>query len=108
MDIYSILAEPNRRQLLDSLLAGEKPVSELVDALGMSQPVVSKHLRIMRDAGVVISQPDGQKRLYRINPEPLQDLAKWLAPYEKFWTDKLDALERHLDSASNTKNRSKS
>ncbi len=68
MDIYSILAEPNRRQLLDSLLSGEKPVSELVDALGMSQPVVSKHLRIMRDAGVVTAQPSGQQRLYRINP----------------------------------------
>ena len=98
MDIYSILAEPNRRLLLDTLLAGEKPVSDLVDTLKMSQPVVSKHLRIMREAGVVISQPAGQKRLYRINPEPLQDLASWLAPYEKFWTNRFDDLERHLDS----------
>ena len=98
MNIYSAIAEPNRRLLLDSLLDGEKPVGTLVESLGMSQPVVSKHLRILRDAGVVIAEPRGQQRLYKINPEPLQEFAEWLAPYQKFWSEKLDALEHHLDS----------
>ena len=98
MDIYSIIAEPNRRILLDTLLQGEQPVGTLVETLGMSQPVVSKHLRIMREAGVVEVEPRGQQRLYKINPAPLRNLAEWLSPYQRFWQERFDALENHLDS----------
>lgn len=92
-----MLSEPNRRFLLDSLLDGAKPVNSLVEIIGMSQPVVSKHLRILRDAGLVKVEPDGQRRLYSINAEPLAELDAWLQPYRKFWSQKLTALERHLD-----------
>lgn len=102
MDIYSIIAEPNRRLLLDTLLQGEQPVGTLVEILGMSQPVVSKHLRIMREAGVVEVEPRGQQRLYKINPAPLQDLANWLNPYQRFWQERFDALENHLDNKHST------
>jgi DNA-binding transcriptional ArsR family regulator len=97
MNTFSALAEPNRRRLLDSLLHGPQPVSVLVEAVGMSQPVVSKHLRVLREAGLVSVQPDGQRRLYRINAEPLTEIDAWLEPYRTYRSEKLDALERHLD-----------
>lgn len=97
MNAFTVLAEPNRRLLLDNLLEGAQSVNSLVDRIGMSQPVVSKHLRILRDAGLVLVRPKGQQRLYSINPEPLAEIETWLEPYRKFWDGKLDALERHLD-----------
>ena len=98
MDIYTAIAEPNRRKILDTLQTGEKPVSALVQAAGMSQPVVSKHLRMLRDAGLVEVKPHGQQRLYSIRHQPLRELADWLAPYEKFWSARFDELEKHLDA----------
>ena len=98
MDIYSAIAEPNRRKILDALQSGEKPVTALVQAVGMSQPVVSKHLRTLRDAGLVEVKPQGQQRLYRIRHQPMRELAEWLAPYEKFWNERLDDLDEHLNA----------
>ena len=94
---FSLLAEPARRQLLDVMLTGPKPVNALVDAVGMSQPVVSKHLRILRDAGMVSVQADGQKRIYAVNPAPLQEVLDWLEPYRRYWAARFDDLGRHLD-----------
>ena len=94
---FSILAEPARRQILDLLRDGEKSVSELVEALGVSQPAVSKHLRILREAGLVEARPRGQLRLYRLRPEPLAEIDAWLAPYRRLWKGSLDRLERHLE-----------
>jgi DNA-binding transcriptional ArsR family regulator len=92
-----VLAEPRRLQILDVLRDGERPVGELVDRLGVSQPAVSKHLRVLKDAGLVESRADAQRRLYRIRPEPLAELDEWLAPYRELWTTHLDRLEDHLD-----------
>ena len=97
MNTFTVLAEPNRRLLLDCLLESDQSVNALVERVGMSQPVVSKHLRILREAGLVDVKPQGQRRLYRINPEPLTELDNWLEPYREFWDKKLDALEHHLD-----------
>jgi DNA-binding transcriptional ArsR family regulator len=94
---FAVLAEPNRRRILDLLRDGERPVGELVDALAVSQPAVSKHLRVLRDAGVVESRVEAQRRLYSIRPEPLQQIDAWLAPYREMWARSLDALEVHLD-----------
>ena len=94
---FEVLAEPNRRRILDLLQEGERPVGELVGALHVTQPAVSKHLRLMRDAGLVEVRSDAQRRLYRIRLEPLRDIDDWLAPYRAMWTSSLDALERHLD-----------
>ena len=94
--LFEILAEPNRRRVLDLLREQEHTVSELVDALDMNQPAVSKHLRVLRDAGLVEASIDAQRRVYRLRPEPLADLDAWLAPYRKFWRGKLAALQRHL------------
>ncbi len=99
MSTFNTLAEPNRRKLLDALVDGPQPVSALVDAIGMSQPVVSKHLKVLRDADLVRVTPDGQRRLYSINPEPLSELDDWLAKYRQLWAGRLDALEAHLHSA---------
>ena len=96
MSTFNTLAEPNRRKLLDALLDGPQPVSALVNAIGMSQPVVSKHLKVLRDADLVRVTPDGQRRLYSINPEPLSELDEWLAKYRQLWAGRLDALETHL------------
>lgn len=98
VETFAVLSEPNRRMLLAELLAGEQPVSRLVEATGMSQPVVSKHLRILREAGLVSVRPDGQRRLYRLESTPLVALDSWLEPYRKHWAGRLDALERHLAS----------
>jgi len=94
--LFEILADSNRRRVLDLLREQERTVGELVDALDMSQPAVSKHLRILRDAGLVESRADAQRRVYTLRAEPLADLDAWLAPYRKFWRGKLAALHRHL------------
>ena len=94
--LFEILADPNRRRVLDLLRQQERTVGELVDALDMSQPAVSKHLKILRDAGLVESRADAQRRVYTLRAEPLADLDAWLAPYRKFWRGKLAALHRHL------------
>jgi DNA-binding transcriptional ArsR family regulator len=95
---FETLAEPNRRRILDLLRASERPVGELVDALDLSQPAVSKHLRILREAGLVEARIDAQRRLYRVRPEPLRDIDAWLEPYRQMWERSLDDLERHLDA----------
>ena len=92
-----VLAEPRRLAILDVLREGERPVGELVDRLGVSQPSVSKHLRVLKDAGLVDVRADAQRRLYRIRPEPLEDLDEWLASYRQLWATRLDRLEDHLD-----------
>ena len=96
--VFDILAEPNRRRLLDLLLEQERTVGELVDALDMRQPAVSKHLRVLREAGLVEARVDAQRRIYSLRPEPLADVDAWIAPYRKFWRGRLAALERHLAS----------
>ncbi len=95
-DTFQILAEPSRRVLLEALLGGEAPVKTLVDVSGMSQPVVSKHLKILREAGLVGMRPEGQRRLYSLRTGPLQGLDEWLEPYRQYWSSRLDALEAHL------------
>ena len=97
MSVFTVLAEPNRRVLLDALQLGPRTVNDLVEASGMSQPAVSKHLRVLRDAELVIVEPDGQRRWYRLNAQPLRELDGWLEPYRAFWANRLDALEAHLD-----------
>ena len=97
---FAVLAEPNRRRILDLLRERERPVGELVDALSVGQPAVSKHLRVLRDAGVVEARVDAQRRLYRVRVEPLREIDAWLAPYRATWTESLDALEQHLDRMS--------
>ena len=96
-DAFEIVAEPTRRRILDLLLTGERPVGDLVTDLGMSQPGVSRHLRVLRDAGLVASRTDAQRRLYSINPGPLVELDEWLAPYRRLWGSSLDRLAAHLD-----------
>jgi DNA-binding transcriptional ArsR family regulator len=93
-----VLAEPTRRRILDLLRRSERPVGELVERLQMSQPAVSKHLRILRDAGLVESRAEAQRRVYRVRPEPLRALDEWLEPYRFLWDSHLDDLERHLDA----------
>jgi DNA-binding transcriptional ArsR family regulator len=93
---FEALAEPNRRRILDLLLTEERAVGELVDALALSQPAVSKHLRVLRDAGLVESRSDAQRRIYRVRTDPLQVIDEWLAPYRALWSTSLDNLERHL------------
>ena len=95
---FEALAEANRRRILDLLRERERPVGELVEALGVSQPAVSKHLRVLRQAGLVEARPDAQRRLYRIRPQPLKEVDSWLEPYRRLWEARLDALERHLDA----------
>ena len=95
--VFEIIAEPNRRAILSLLLSSEQSVGEIERQLGMSQPTVSKHLRVLRDAGFVEATVDAQRRLYRLNPEPLQELDDWLSPFRRLWSRHLDALERHLD-----------
>jgi DNA-binding transcriptional ArsR family regulator len=96
-----MLAEPSRQAILDLLRDGELPVGELVAQLNMSQPAVSKHLRVLKEAGMVDVRADAQRRLYRIRPEPLAELDDWLASYRKLWTTRLDRLEEHLDRRRN-------
>ena len=95
--MFEIIAEPNRRAILSLLVSSEQSVGEIERQLGMAQPTVSKHLRVLREAGFVESTVDAQRRLYRLKPEPLQEIEAWLAPFRRFWSAHLDALERHLD-----------
>jgi DNA-binding transcriptional ArsR family regulator len=94
---FEVLAEPTRRRILDLLREDERPVNELVHRLDISQPGVSKHLRVLRDAGLVEVRPDAQRRLYRLRPEPLVEIDEWLAPYRRLWARSLDRLEQHLE-----------
>ena len=96
--MFEVLAEPSRRRILDLLLDEERPVGDLVDELGLSQPSVSKHLKVLRDAGLVDVRIDGQRRVYRLRPEPLREIEEWLRPYRAAWRDRLDVLEQHLDT----------
>jgi DNA-binding transcriptional ArsR family regulator len=98
--IFEVLAEPNRRRILDLLRQAERPVGDLVRELGVSQPAVSKHLRVLRDAGLVDVRSDAQRRLYRVNLGPLRAVDDWLAPYRRQWSAHLDALETHLEDMS--------
>jgi DNA-binding transcriptional ArsR family regulator len=94
---FAIVAEPNRRAILGLLLDSERSVGDLERELRLSQPSVSKHLRVLRDAGFVESRVEAQRRLYRLRPDPLRDLDAWLEPFRRYWTAHLDALERHLE-----------
>ena len=91
------LSEPHRMAIIAMLAEGERPAGDFVDALPISQPTVSKHLSVLREAGLVTVRKDAQRRLYRLNPAPLAELDAWLQPYRRFWTSRLDALEHHLD-----------
>ena len=95
--MFEILAEPNRRAILTLLVASEQSVGEIERQLQMSQPTVSKHLRVLREAGFVEATIDAQRRLYRLRLEPFQEMDAWLAPFRRLWSAHLDALERHLD-----------
>jgi DNA-binding transcriptional ArsR family regulator len=95
--VFDIIAEPNRRAILGLLVSSQQSVGEIERRLRMPQPTVSKHLRVLREAGFVESTVDAQRRLYRLKPEPLQEVAAWLAPFRRLWSAHVDALERHLD-----------
>ncbi len=95
--VFNVLAEPNRREILRLLVERDHSVGELESQLDRPQPTISKHLRVLRDAGLVESRTEAQKRVYRLRPEPLQELNEWLEPFRRFWAEHLDALERHLD-----------
>ena len=100
LDVLEVIAEPTRRRILDAVRAGEQSVSDLVERVGMHQPGVSRHLKVLRDAGLVEVRRDAQRRLYRLRPEPLMALDAWLEPYRAEWSGRLDALERHLGRTS--------
>jgi DNA-binding transcriptional ArsR family regulator len=94
---FAVIAEPNRRAILSLLATSERSVGDIETQLRLSQPSVSKHLRVLREAGFVESRVDAQRRLYRVRPEPLMEVDAWLEPFRRFWSAHLDALERHLD-----------
>ena len=105
---FSVLAEPNRRAILNQLATSERSVGELMSQLGLPQPSVSKHLKVLRDGGFVESRVEAQRRVYRLNPKPLQEVDQWLEPFRRFWSRHVDALEQHLDrmaKAASTKER---
>jgi DNA-binding transcriptional ArsR family regulator len=95
--VFDCLAEPHRRRILDLLRGGERSAGDLVEAIGISQPGLSKHLRVLRDAGLVSATIDGQRRIYALRPEGLAAVEAWLAPYRSFWNARVDALDIHLD-----------
>ena len=97
---FEIIAEPNRRAILTLLVSSESSVGEIERQLRMPQPTVSKHLRVLRDAGFVEATVDAQRRVYRLKPEPFEELTEWLVPFRRLWSSHLDALERHLDRMS--------
>ncbi|MEU8038581.1 metalloregulator ArsR/SmtB family transcription factor [Streptosporangium sp. NPDC049046] len=97
MSAYAALAEPHRRQILDLLRDGERPAGELVKRLDLSQPGVSKHLKVLREAGLVVVRKNGKQRMYALRPDPLAEVDQWLEPYRVFWSRHLDTLERHLE-----------
>jgi DNA-binding transcriptional ArsR family regulator len=94
---YAALAEPSRRKILDLLRGGERTVGDLVARLTLSQPGVSKHLKVLREAGLVEVRPQGKRRWYGLRAQPLAEVDEWLEPYRAYWSDRLDALERHLE-----------
>lgn len=98
--LLDVIAEPTRRRILDAVRDGERSVTELVEAVGMRQPGVSRHLRVLRDAGLVEVRHDAQRRLYRVRPEPLMELDAWLEPYRAMWANRLDSLEQHLHATA--------
>lgn len=98
MSIFETLAEPNRRAILDLLLHGDQPVGALVDSLDIAQPTVSKHLKVLRDAGLVTMRVDANRRIYRLRPQALGEVDDWLLPFRRRWADRLDALEQLLDA----------
>ena len=95
---FDVLAEPTRRRILDLLLERPRLVAELTERLGLTQPGTSKHLRVLREAGLVRVRQDAQRRWYELRPDPLVEIDEWLQPYRRLWADRLDALERHLDT----------
>jgi DNA-binding transcriptional ArsR family regulator len=106
--VFEVIAEPNRRAILSLLMASEQSVGEIERRLRLPQPAVSKHLRVLREAGFVEATVDAQRRVYRLNPQPLQEVDAWLSPFRRLWSAHLDALERHLDrthAATRTKSR---
>jgi DNA-binding transcriptional ArsR family regulator len=103
--VFEIIAEPNRRAILSLLVSSQQSVGEIERRLRMPQPTVSKHLRVLREAGFVESTVDAQRRLYRLKPEPLQEVDAWLAPFRRFWSAHMDALERHLDHMDQSESR---
>ena len=100
---FDVIADPTRRRILELIRDGERSVGDLVTELTVSQPGVSKHLRVLRDAGLVDVRADAQRRWYRLRAEPLAEVDAWLAPYRRFWAGRLDALERHLDDEADRK-----
>ena len=107
---FAVLAEPNRRAILAMLASSERSVGDLMQGLGLPQPSVSKHLKVLREGGFVAARVDAQRRVYRLNPKPLQEVDAWLQQFRRFWSKHVDALERHLDrmeKASSTKGRKK-
>ncbi|HUI58426.1 MAG TPA: metalloregulator ArsR/SmtB family transcription factor [Bryobacteraceae bacterium] len=109
--VFEVIAEPSRRAILSLLVSSQQSVGEIERQLGMPQTTVSKHLRVLREAGFVESTVDAQRRLYRLKPEPLQEVDAWLAPFRRFWSAHVDALERyldHMDSSAETNEKTKS
>jgi len=104
--VFEIIAEPNRRAILSLLASSQQSVGEIERELRMTQPTVSKHLRVLREAGFVESSVDAQRRLYRLKPQPFQEVDMWLAQFRRFWSAHLDALERHLDRMEHQQQRS--
>lgn len=104
---FAIIAEPNRRAILSLLASSERSVGEIEHRLGMPQTSVSKHLRVLREAGLVEVRVEAQRRVYRLRPEPLMEIDAWLAPFRRFWTAHVDALERHLDKMEQTSRKGK-
>lgn len=98
MSIFDVLAEEKRREILDLLLDGERPAGDIVAAVGLAQPTVSQHLKVLREAGLVEVRADANRRLYRLRPAALLELEAWLEPYRRVWAGRLDDLERHLDA----------
>lgn len=103
MNAFEVLAEPARRQILDLIRDEELSVGELVESLSMSQPAVSKHLRVLRNSGFVEARVDGQRRMYHVTPEPLGEVVAWLEPYRRMWEERLDRLARHLEETQRRK-----
>lgn len=101
--VFDVLGEPTRRAILGLLLEEERSVGDIGERLRLPQPTVSKHLRVLRDAGFVEATVDAQRRVYRLKPEPLEELDAWLLPFRRFWTSRFDALERHLDRVARSK-----
>jgi DNA-binding transcriptional ArsR family regulator len=102
---FAIIAEPSRRAILSLLATAERSVGDLEDELALPQPSISKHLRVLRDAGLVEATIDAQRRVYRVRPEPLQEIEAWLAPFRRLWTRHVDALEKHLDRMDAPRNK---